>query len=36
MIFALVVFPVPGGPSNNTAFGLLGSFLTLVKEVMES
>jgi len=30
IIFALVVFPVPGGPSNKTAFGLFYSILTRV------
>ena len=36
MIFAEVVFPVPGGPSKSTALGLLGSYLALVTAVILS
>ena len=36
IIFALVVLPVPGGPSNNIAFGLLASYFMRVCSVISS
>lgn len=36
MILALVVLPVPGGPSKRTAFGAFGYFFIRVPVVISS